>query len=256
MGAIKRGSGLVPDSSGEPEAPADLSRIAPSPPVSPATAVIVSAASGLAFALLTIWIARRGTAVPAVDEDLHRWVLARRGAGSAAAAREIRWGGVTWVVLPVLIAVGAVTAGGGLDVSRRLRSGLLLFAIAGAGVFAETRINAAVGRARPPVSDWAGAASGPSFPSGHTTNATLFALSCAWAIAARVAPGWPRRAVWAGAAAYAAAVGWSRVWLGVHWPTDVIGGWLYGAAWLAGSIAVTGTLQRRYAGRRRPRAEG
>jgi membrane-associated phospholipid phosphatase len=121
----------------------------------------------------------------------------------------------------------------------------MLCAIASAGVAVETQVNHLIGRARPPISDWAGAASGPSFPSGHTTVATLFALSCAWACAGRVRAGWPRRAIWAGAAVYAGAVGWSRVWLGVHWPTDVIAGWLFGLAWLAASTALIISLRRR-----------
>lgn len=83
----------------------------------------------------------------------------------------------------------------------------------------------------------------------------LFAASCAWAIAARVRPGWPRRAVWTAAVAYAAAAGWSRIWLGVHWPTDVIGGWLFGLAWPAGAIAVVLTVRRRSAGLGTPRRE-
>jgi membrane-associated phospholipid phosphatase len=240
----------------EAAAPVDLPQITPPSAVVPrATAVAVAVAAGLMFALLTIWIARRGPSVPAVDEHIHRWVVSHRSRGSVRIARAVTWGGVTRVVLPALIVVGALAARGGRDTNRRLAAGLLLSCVASLGVYAEIRINALVGRGRPPVADWAGVAGGPSFPSVHTTAATLFALSCAWAIAARVPAGWPRRAVWAGAAAYAAAVGWSRVWLGVHWPTDVTGGWLFGLAWSAGSIAVILTLRRRSASRRAARSQ-
>jgi len=235
----------------------DFAEITPPPrAVPPVAAVIVSAAAGLAFALLTTWIAERGSALPAVDEHIHQWVISRRDQASITIARACTQGGVTRVVLPALIAVGAVTARPGRDITRRLGSGLLLSLVASAGVLVEIRINALIGRARPPIADWAGAAGGPAFPSGHTTAATLFAGACAWALVSRVRAGWPRRAIWAGAAIYAAAVGWSRVWLGVHWPADVVGGWLFGIAWLAGSIAVVSAVRRSRAGRRAARSAG
>jgi undecaprenyl-diphosphatase len=150
--------------------------------------------------------------------------------------------------------IGAVSAPRGRGLAQRVGSGLLPVLVASTGIYTEIWINHVISRPRPPVADWAGAASGASFPSGHTTAATLFALSAAWTIAARVPAGGPRRAVWAGAAVYAAAVGWSRVWLGVHWPTDVAAGWLFGTAWTAGCIAAitlpkvaarAGTITRR-----------
>ncbi|MGO8725996.1 MAG: phosphatase PAP2 family protein [Streptosporangiaceae bacterium] len=122
-------------------------------------------------------------------------------------------------------------------------SGTRFFRRAGAVV-------ALIGRVRPPVADWAGAAGGPSFPSGHSTASTLFALACGWALASRVPGRWPCRAVWTAAAVYAAAVGWSRIWLGVHWPTDVVAGWLFGTAWITGSVAVVHALRKRSASRR------
>ena len=219
---------------------------------SPGPSAIVAAACGLAFAALTAWIAHRGSAVPGADQRIHAGVLAHRGVGTIRLARDLRWGGMTEITLPALVLAGAVAAGRGRGSGfyRRIGSGVALALSAAAGDLTETWINHLIGRARPPVADWAGAAGGPSFPSGHATAATLFALAAGWALASRVPAGWPRRAVWAGAAAYAAAVGWSRVWLGVHWPADVIGGWLFGIAWITGSIAVIHALRQRPASRR------
>jgi membrane-associated phospholipid phosphatase len=227
--------------------------VSPTPaPVSRRTAIAVSAAAGVALAALAIWVAGHGPAVPAVDRDLHRWALDHRGPASVAAARAIRWGGVTWVVFPALIGLGAVAAGAGSSPRRRAGAGLLLCLLASTGSYAETQLNHLVARARPPVADWAGGAAGLSFPSGHTTAATLAALTATWALAARVRPGWRRRALWAGAAAWAGTVGWSRVWLGVHWPTDVVAGWLAGLAWFGVAVAVTLTARRPPAGASRP----
>ena len=63
-----------------------------------------------------------------------------------------------------------------------------------------------------------------SYPSGHSANAlTLFG-----ALALLAGRWWG----WAAAVLIVLAVGLSRVWLGVHWPSDVLGGWLLSAAWL------------------------
>ncbi len=233
----------------------DLDQVAPPPSgASPIRYTIACVTGSLAFALLTIWVTRQGTVIPGLDERVHAWVISHRTSADTTFARAVTWGGVTTVTLPALIAVGALAGGNGADLRRRLGAGLLLSGIASGGVYLGLRINASVGRARPSPLDWAGTAGGPAFPSGHTTAATLFAASCAWALTARVRAGWPRRAVWAGAAAYAALVGWSRIWLGVHWPTDVAAGWLYGLAWFTGTSAVILALRHRTT-RPRPRPE-
>lgn len=251
---IVRGTPVVQSLSPKEEAGEVVDRPAEDTPaeagLSAAHYASVSVAAGVLFVVLTLWVSRHTTVPPGFDERIHRWVVVHRTPASATVARAVTWGGVTTVVLPVLIGVGAMVVRSGTSLRRRAWAGVLLAGVASVGVFVGLQINAFVGRARPPVADWAGTAGGPAFPSGHTTAATFFALSCAAAIAARSPAEWRRRVVWGTAVAVAAAVGWSRVWLGVHWPTDVLGGWLYATAWFTGTTAAILVLRARRIARR------
>lgn len=87
-------------------------------------------------------------------------------------------------------------------------------------------------RPRPPgAGELIGIAPSYSLPSGHAANAA--AVFTGIALVASVI--WwrraQRRAIWAVAVAATLLVGASRVWLGVHWPSDVVAGWLVGAGW-------------------------
>ena len=106
-----------------------------------------------------------------------------------------------------------------------------------------------VERPRPAANDGIASASGFSFPSAH--SATSMALYATLGLlAARACPGRCRRnAVLACAAGLVAAIGISRLVLGAHYPIDVLGGWLTGAAlvgasWLLGRVLLA-PLERR-----------
>ncbi len=92
-------------------------------------------------------------------------------------------------------------------------------------------IKAIVGRARPQLFPPLAPESGPSFPSGHTLVAIAFYGMCAFLLA-RPARGWARAGVVALGVLLPLAVAYSRVYLGVHYPTDVIGSMILGLAWL------------------------
>lgn len=79
---------------------------------------------------------------------------------------------------------------------------------------------------RPRVTTWLAHPNSFSYPSGHAANAAL--ISGALAIMLR------NRLAWVVAIFIAALVGSSRVWLGVHTPSDVTAGWMLGVAWLCG----------------------
>jgi undecaprenyl-diphosphatase len=77
-----------------------------------------------------------------------------------------------------------------------------------------------------------------SFPSGHSVASGCFYGSLAMIAAAQARSATRRRAIWGGAIALIAVVGLSRIYLGVHYPTDVLGGYLAALAWLAILYAV------------------
>lgn len=228
-----------------PPAPAGMSLTAP---------VVIAIVTALLLLWLTIWRVSYGDGVPEFDSQIHLWVLDHRNNFSLTLARAVTWLGAVAIVLPVLFIVGLLSARTGLSTRRRLRTGALVVALPGIGMILGLRMNAELGRARPAVADWLSAAGGPSFPSGHTTTATLFFGSLALIAAARTPSGWRRILVWTLAALGAILVGWSRVWLGVHWPTDVLAGWLWGVCWAAVTVSLT-LLQRRLVNRRLQRQQ-
>ena len=101
--------------------------------------------------------------------------------------------------------------------------------------------------ARPRPDSWISEAGSISygFPSGHTVFAAVFFGLAIIFIGARVQRRAVRLAVQAGFLLLILAFGVSRVYLGVHWPSDIIGGWLYGAAALSALSLLTGKLSPR-----------
>ncbi|WP_328869479.1 phosphatase PAP2 family protein [Streptomyces sp. NBC_00287] len=108
---------------------------------------------------------------------------------------------------------------------------LALTTALGAGL--QQGLKAAVDRSRPVWEDPVDSAHYAAFPSGHAMTATVVCGLLLYLLH-RVGVG---RALWRTAVAVAvvsvAGVGLTRVWLGVHWASDVVGGWLVGAALVA-----------------------
>jgi len=134
-------------------------------------------------------------------------------------------GGVTNLTIIVVIALLF------LLLQRRIASALLVFFAVGGGVLLSESIKTLIGRDRPPLIYRAVETSNASFPSGHAMLSTITYLTLG-ALLAQVMPQRRQKAfVFAVAALLAALIGASRVYLGVHWTTDVLAGWSLGAAW-------------------------
>lgn len=100
-------------------------------------------------------------------------------------------------------------------------------------------------RARPHFADPILTLNSPSFPSGHTMTATVFYGTLCAIVISRVQD-WKCRALWVMVAlVLIGLVGFSRIYLGVHYLSDVLGAVAEGVAWLALCLTATDTLRRR-----------
>ncbi|SFL86339.1 phosphatase PAP2 family protein [Geodermatophilus ruber] len=177
---------------------------------------------GAALTVLIGWVLVHHRRPLAVDLTLHAAALAHRTPALTTVALAVTGssGELAWVLAVVggLLAVrsrpwwvGALAGAAALGLGQLLRLGLVT----------------GIGRARPPAADWAARAGGYALPSGHTTTATLGAGLLCLGLARALRGAW-RVAGVAVTACWAVAVGLTRVYLGVHWPTDALGGWLLG----------------------------
>jgi undecaprenyl-diphosphatase len=173
-------------------------------------------------------LAERPGGSTAFDSSITSWIVAHRTHGLTTLARVLSTLGSQVVLTPVSLVIAAA-----LVVRRRFVLAAALIAGWGGAILLYQLTKDVVGRHRPPMDIWlTNVGKSTSFPSGHATQslATLVAL-------ALVGAAWlskPRLPGIVVALVLAAGVGWSRVYLGVHWTTDVLAGWLIATAWIAG----------------------
>jgi membrane-associated phospholipid phosphatase len=154
---------------------------------------------------------------------------------------------------PFVLAVATVAAGVAAGVLWKSWGPIVVTGVTTAGGTVLTAVfKEVLGRPRPPLADAVAAADGYAFPSAHAAVAVAALGVLAYLGTARLRSWAGRVAAWAAAAVLAALVGISRVYLGVHWTTDVLGGWAFGACWLA--VVITGwtALARHLAAGRLP----
>jgi undecaprenyl-diphosphatase len=132
------------------------------------------------------------------------------------------------VFLRNLFAIAAVVA----LLFMRLRREAVLFAMTvTGGWFANTAVKLLVGRERPQIVPHLMEAGGDSFPSGHSFNSAVVYIAMALAFAALSRRHSVRYILIGSAMVISALIAWSRVLLGVHFPSDTLAGWLGGAGW-------------------------
>lgn len=135
-----------------------------------------------------------------------------------------------------LLATGAVLA---MTATWRHWTPVALMIAATIGSVTMTVVGkAAVGRSRPSMLDAiAPYEDSAAFPSGHALNSVVIAGLIAYLLVRHQRQAWARATTIAAAALFAVAMGLSRVYLGLHWLTDVLMAWTLGLAWLTMVIA-------------------
>ncbi len=201
-------------------------------------AVAVIVAGAVAFGVIVLMV-RRESGISGYDLEIARWASEHATDVSTTMMKIVTELGGTRVLVPLTIVVGIVAW-------RHHRHGavigFLALAVVGQNLLSNG-IKLLVDRVRPDVDPLAGF-SGPSFPSGHTTAAAACFAAYALVLGRR-RPLSVKSWLAAGAVGVAVAVGGTRVLLGVHWFTDVLGGLALGWAWFAVcSVAFGGRLLR------------
>ena len=155
---------------------------------------------------------------------------------------------------PARVLVAAVAVALWARGARRLALWAVSTMVAGAVL--DTGLKTLVGRARPHLPHPFAHAPGASFPSGHAMASALAAGIVVLVLLPLVGRA-GKAALWTIASLAVLAVGYSRVALGVHWVTDVVGAWLLALALLAASVSAFQTWRVEHGLRRaRPATEG
>nr|WP_275409171.1 phosphatase PAP2 family protein [Streptomyces sp. SID12501] len=184
----------------------------------------------VAFVLLTllaVTVVARGGGTLFGDRDLLEWSLAHRPDLAVTLARVVTHTGTGFVPY-VLVALAGFLLG--RTARQRIQAAAACLVCLVTAQAVRFSAMALLSRPRPDTALWATDAGHWSFPSGHTTTSAITAGLLVLAVRTRAPRG--RYLIVAVIGCWGVLVGLTRVYLGVHWFSDVVGGWLFAVWWL------------------------
>jgi undecaprenyl-diphosphatase len=200
----------------------------PRPPLGLATGALLVGIAGLVASLLVLGFIADGVhdqEAFALDAWATPFLHNIRSPAFNALMIGLTTMGATLIVLPVMLVVG-----GGLLVVRRYGALVFLLLALGGSMLIDTIMKLIFERPRPKL-DYAAVLPDYSFPSGHAMNGVTMYVAIAlvvWSVFGRRVG----TIATITAAVLAFGIGVSRIYLGYHYLTDVVGGWLAGITWL------------------------
>ena len=199
-------------------------------------ALFVIAGVVVVFAALFVRLAdsvRENELVTRFDRNVLTFVVEHRVAWISRLARGTTLLGSGWVVAIVVLGAAILL----LVRHRRLDALFVVVSSVGTALLV-VGAKHLIGRPRPSGSDHLVRASGAAFPSGHAAQSVACYAALAVVVVFATRSNTTRVLACSGAAIIALAVGASRVYLGVHWPSDVASGWLLAAGWLLALVGI------------------
>jgi membrane-associated phospholipid phosphatase len=204
-----------------------------------AAGALLTAWAGDGFLDLAERVRAESPALRKIDSGVHAWAVSHRSPGDT-----LFFVVMTVIGGPLGLAVIVALVAGVLTIRRRWRWVIYLaFTTCGGGLL-NLELKRYFARARPAVAEMLRRAHGYSFPSGHAMGSAVAFAALAY-LAYRAAKSWSAAAAaLALAATLIASVSLSRVYLGVHWISDVAAGVTAGLVWVTTTTVAYETLRR------------
>src|SRR5438270_1400121 len=201
--------------------------------------LLFTAWAGDAFIDLAEKVHGNNAALQKIDTSIHDWAVSERTSGATTFFTIM-----TIIGGPLGLAVLLTIIGIILAIRRRWRWLIYLAVTAGGGALLNLELKRYFARARPLAAEMLRRANGYSFPSGHAMGSAV-AFGALSYLAFRAIRNWPAKAaVIALFYTLVASVALSRVYLGVHWISDVLAGVTVGTVWVTTTTVAYETLRR------------
>ena len=191
---------------------------------------IIAVAATVAFASLAEHVLEGGT--QAFDVVILEWLHGHQSKGLTAVMVEMTYLGTGTVVI-VVVGVAALF----LWHTEHKHSARLLLAATLGNILLNGALKLVYHRPRPSVFAWQTTAVSSSFPSGHAMSATVVYGTVAYLLMRLQKHQWAKMLTLGGAILLILLICLTRLYLGVHYPSDVLGGIIVGLAWASFCMA-------------------